>query len=311
MGSEMGSGDGEIVDGEESVSEERADARRLPLGALLVEAGVASEAQVHDALDEGNWRGERLGQVVLRRGWLSERKLAKLLAEQWGLKASDKLKVDPAAVAQIDAALAAELGGVPVAFDEHGLVVAVAEPKRDRFSAFRARLGNVSFVVVPASTLAELLASDAMFGKTSSPVDRVGAWLAPNDMSPQIVAGPDRSQASLDSDNQKEEPMSSIEELQQEAQQAAHEPSFAALPQPASVVEHLHGLIRAVEALEHELTETRRRLQAQETELAELRRARASDRETISNLGAELEERRSRMEAFQAAARELAAELDR
>jgi hypothetical protein len=292
------------------MSEERGGARRLPLGALLVEAGVASEAEVHDALDEGNRRGERLGQVVLRRGWLSERKLAKLLAEQWGLKAPDKLKVDPAAVAQLDAAVAAELGGVPVAFDKSGLVVAVAEPKRDRFDAFRARLGDVSFVVVPASAIAELLASEAMFGKAPTPADRVGAWLTPSGLNSENVEEPGRSKASLETDNNQEEPMSSTEELRQEAQHAAHESTFAAPPLPSSVVEHLHALISSIEALERELTETRQRLQAQDTELAELRQARASDLETINRLGAELEERRRRMDAFQALTNQLAAELD-
>jgi hypothetical protein len=47
-----------------------------------VETGVASEADVRDALDEGNRTGEGLGAVVLHRGWISERKLTKLLAEQ-------------------------------------------------------------------------------------------------------------------------------------------------------------------------------------------------------------------------------------
>jgi hypothetical protein len=279
-------------------------------------AGVASEADVQDALDEGNRRGEKLGQVALRRGWVSQRKLAKLLADQWGLRAPNptKLEMDPAALARIDAGVAAELGGLPVAFDEQGLVVAVAEPTAARLDALRALLGDVSFIVVPPSTLTALLnASKETLGKPSSPVDLVEAWLAPTDVGQQIVEEPDGSTASVGRDNDEEEPMSSIDEPQEEAQLAAHEPAFTAVPQPSSVVEHLHALIGAVEALDNELIETRGRLAAQETDLAELgqlRHAHASDLETINNLRAELEDRRSRMDAIQAATRQLAAEFD-
>ena len=45
---------------------------RPPLLSLLVDAGVAPEAQLRLALAEGMGRGERLGEVVLRRGWIDE-----------------------------------------------------------------------------------------------------------------------------------------------------------------------------------------------------------------------------------------------
>jgi hypothetical protein len=313
---------------------------------LLVETGVASEADVRDALDEGNRTGERLGEVALRRGWISERKLTKLLAEQWGLKAPGpaKTQVDPAALARIDARLAAELGGIPFAFDQDGLVVAVAEPKTDRFEAFQTLLGNVSFAVVPPSTLTELLDTRAaMAATTSSPAERVAAWLQPpTESAPSVEEthaheSPDeRSADTINSDAHssevvnethtrdipdeaphnhdhfQEEPVSAIQELPyQETPQGAHEPTFPTAPQTGSVLEHLHALIRAIETLEHEQTETRGRLEAQQAELAELRQARATDLETINNLATELDQRRQRMDAFQTAARELAAELDR
>jgi hypothetical protein len=361
--------EGGLVGGEEAVVVER---RRQPLGALLVEAGVASEAQVREALDEGNRTGERLGQVVLRRGWISERKLTKLLAEQWGLRApgTAKTQVDPAALARIDAGLAAELGGIPFAFDDDGLVVAVEEPKTDRFEAFRALLGNVSFVVVAPSTLTELLDTRAaMFETTSSPVERVGAWLRPPTENPHAAeqtqardlpdhaqlddvdpanditelveetstrdipghAPPDEGQFETESahvvddldpsdtpheapfgvERFAEQPMSAIQQRPEDTQQATRLPTFSARPQPGSVVEHLQALVSVVEALDHELTATRRRLQAQDTELAELRRARASDLDTISNLGTELERWRRRMEELQTVTRQLADELDK
>ena len=303
-----------------------AGVRRLPLGELLVEAGVASEADVRDALDEGNRTGEKLGQVVLRRGWLSERKLAKLLADQWGIKAPDpaRLKVDPGALARVDAGLAIELGGIPVGFDDGGLVVAVSEPKRDRFEAFQTLLGRVSFVVVPHATLVELVETrSAMFGRTPSPVELVGPWLANGSDSTRVeTQGRDiPDEAPLDDDNFDEEPSTTMEQVQDYEEQEVHE----TYPETGTVVEHLHALAAEVEGLEHEVLETRRQLatqeaevlearrqlEAQEAELAELRRAHASDLETISSLGTELEERRRRLDSLRAAVGELTVELEK
>jgi hypothetical protein len=298
--------------------------RRLPLGALLVKAGVASEADVRDALDEGNRKGEKLGQVALRRGWVSERKLAKLLADQWGLKAADPAKLgrDPAALTRIDAGLAAELGGLPVGFDENGLVVAVAEPRSDRFDSFRALLGNVSFVVVPSTTLDELLDERrAMFERTPTPVELVGAWLAPASGSSRVeeeAQGRDTDEAPLGEHNPEEEQSATmdevyatIEEVREEPQPASQEPLVPASSGTSSVVDHLRALAAQVETLEHELVETRRRFEAQETELNDLRRAHASDLETISGLGVELEDRRRRLDGLKAVVGELAVELDK
>jgi hypothetical protein len=296
--------------------------RRLPLGALLVKAGVASEADIQDALDEGNRKGEKLGEVALRRGWVSERKLAKLLADQWGLKSPDpaKLKSDPAALARIEAGVATELGGVPFCFDEDGLVVAVAEPKGDRFDSLRALLGNVTFVVVPPVILEELLDERrAMFESPRTPVELVGAWVAPaaaRTRANQEAEGRDTDEAPLEETFEEErsatmEEVYVVEENHENGKPASYESIFAASTGTDSVVDHLRGLMGAVEALENELVESRQRAEAQEAELAELRRAHASDLETISGLGAELEDRRRRLEGLRSVVGELAVELDK
>ena len=58
---------------------------RQALANLLAEAGVASEEQLQQALAEGLTSGQRLGEVVLRRGWIDEAGLARLIARQWGM----------------------------------------------------------------------------------------------------------------------------------------------------------------------------------------------------------------------------------
>jgi hypothetical protein len=281
--------------------------RRMPLGALLVRAGVASEADVRDALDEGDRTGEKLGQVAFRRGWVSERKLKKMLAGEWGLTAPRpvNLEVDPAALTRLDAALAAELSG-------------------DRFDSLRAHLGDVSFVVVPPATFAELLDErKAMFGRTPTPVELVGAWLAATSDTSRVhtgAEGRDTDEAPHDEDNFEEEQSATMEEpypTVEEHHENGHHPVSSDRIFPASktgtdsVVDHLRALAGEIEALEHELVDTRQRAEAQENELAELRRARASDLETISGLGAELEQRRGRLDALRAAVGDLSVELDK
>lgn len=274
---------------------------------------------------------------------IRRRPLAKILGDQWGLKALDpvKLQIDPAATTRLDAELATELRGLPVAFDEDGLVVAVAEPTADRFDALRNLLGDVSFVVVPTATLDELLDQRrATLERTRTPVELVGAWLgglsessrvgqgaeergrdtdeAPleNEGSrvPHEAVGRDTDEAPLDDDNIEEKRGETIEEVyaieeRHDNGRPTFEPVVSAARGSGSVIDQLRVLAVPLEALEHQLAETRRRLAVQDTELAVLRRARASDLETINNLGAELEQRRRRMGALRTATRQLADEL--
>jgi hypothetical protein len=229
----------DFADREETMVEGGAAVGRLPLGAFLVGAGVASEEDIQDAPDECIRTRERLAQVVLRRGWVSEKKLATLLADQ-------------------------------------------NSPGVER---------------------------------AQSPVDLVGAWLRPTDTSAhggEEAQGRDvPDQAPIDEVNFEEDRVEAIDQLHEQTQSAAQEPTFPAVPVTGSVVEHLHALTAEVETLEHELLESRRQIEAQEAELVELRQARASDLDTISSLGAELEERRGRLDALRAAVGDLAVELDK
>ena len=64
---------------------DEAPVERVPLGRLLVDAGFLTRQQLDDCLFEGSKTGERIGEVVVRRGLASEDDVARLLAEQWGL----------------------------------------------------------------------------------------------------------------------------------------------------------------------------------------------------------------------------------
>ncbi len=133
--------------------------RRPSLAGLLVGAGLTTYEQITEALEEGLGTGERLGEVIVRRGWATEQDLASLLAEQWGLAYLDgaTLDVDPVAVGRLPLERARELGALPVHYDGVELVVIVAEPAEDRFAKVQETLDDVSFAVTARSALERLL----------------------------------------------------------------------------------------------------------------------------------------------------------
>jgi MshEN domain len=255
--------------------------RRPSLATLLIEAGLASDQQIHQALEEGNHTGEKLGEVVVRRGWASESRLAQLLAEQWGIPAVDPgaLSLDPLAVSRVEIGSAAELGGFPVWFDQQGIVVAVSEPNEERFAAFRERLGSVSFVVVPRSTLSELVES-RLFGAKGAGANGGRDFHVQEPLDEQSVPVFD------DVSRAEESPSGEVELA----------PTSA--PAPDSLAERLRSIETEVQALEHALGDSRKTVETQEAEIVVLRNARAQDLDKIRELEAELVERGDRLEAL-------------
>ena len=141
-------------------SRERELERRAPLVSLLVDAGVASEEQLQLMLVEGLATGERLGDTIVRQGWIDQVGLARVLARQWGLSFLEDAEPPPKRQLPpgFPAARALELQACPITGGEAGVVVAVAEPREDRFTAVREQLGgDVTFVVVAQAILERLL----------------------------------------------------------------------------------------------------------------------------------------------------------
>jgi MshEN domain len=273
--------------------------RRPSLATLLTEAGLASDAQIHEALEEGVRTGEKLGEVVVRRGWASEGRLAQLLAEQWGLPAVDPgaLSLDPLAVARVEVGVASELGGFPVWFNEQGIVVAVSEPNEERFAAFRERLGNVSFVVVPRSTLSELVES-RLFGAKGRDSVGVANGLHANGFN---GASSTNGQPHLPVEEQFGElPVDVPEDALPvaESPQGEVEAPPASVPAEGSLAERLRGIEAEVQVLEQTLGDTRRTVEAQEAEMAALRESHVQDLDRIRGLEAELAERGDRLDAL-------------
>lgn len=134
---------------------------RPPLLSLLVEAGVAPEAQLRLALAEGMGRGERLGEVVLRRGWIDEEGLAQLLAQQWDLPfvGPDALETAVVEGAGPWVSEVRQLAACVVSWGDGASAVVVAEPTSDRLNGLRELLGGQpAFAVVTPASLRMLLA---------------------------------------------------------------------------------------------------------------------------------------------------------
>jgi type IV pilus assembly protein PilB len=104
--------------------------RDLPLGSLIVRDGIARSATVRDALVEAQETDRRLGEVMLAHGWIRERDLARLLAEQERLEFIDlaQLDLDQTAVDYLPESVARRVRAIAYAFHNSVLLVAVADP---------------------------------------------------------------------------------------------------------------------------------------------------------------------------------------
>lgn len=64
-----------------------------PLGRLLVERGLVREVQLKQALAEQHETGQRLGDILISRGWVSPEAVAATVAAQHGLTLADETVV--------------------------------------------------------------------------------------------------------------------------------------------------------------------------------------------------------------------------
>ncbi len=108
--------------------------RDLPLGSLIVRDGIARPATVRDALVEAQETDRRLGEVMLDHGWIRERDLARLLAEQEKLDFVDLARVDldDKAVDYLPESVARRVKAIAYGFANSVLLVAIADPTDDR-----------------------------------------------------------------------------------------------------------------------------------------------------------------------------------
>jgi hypothetical protein len=115
----------------------------LPLGELIVRAGLLSSMQLDAALAAGRATGRRLGEVLVDDELVDERDLARIVAQQENLEFVDlgKLDLDDDAVDLLSESSARRHAALPFRFEGGAVCVAIADPADD--VALDAILGEV------------------------------------------------------------------------------------------------------------------------------------------------------------------------
>jgi hypothetical protein len=265
-GSEAAGSSGEV----QHESGQSAGPARQPLATLLAEAGVASEEQLRLAVAEGMGRGERLGEVVLRRGWIDQPGLARLLARQWDLAyVDDEVAVpDPSAGALLSAQESERLAVCVIGFVDGVPLVAVAEPAEERFASVRSTVGRECvFAVVSKSTLERLLARvvSAEAEAQAAQASADAAEAAEDAEAERLLADLDAAATNLATWSER---VSRIVELQR---QAENERS-ACREQLTALREQLTSERATVDRLESELARQRELVSAAQVKLADVAR---------------------------------------
>jgi len=100
------------------------------LGEALLSAGLLTKPQLDLALKEQARTGEKLGEVILRMGFVKKKELLKVLSDQWGVPFVDlkEILIDPGAIALVNETFARQHNLIPIRVLNGDLEVAMANP---------------------------------------------------------------------------------------------------------------------------------------------------------------------------------------
>ena len=101
-----------------------------PLGALLIDEGLLTDAQLDAALAEQSRSGKPLGRLLIEAGTISEAELVRTLARQVGLEFVDlnDRAVDGSVASVVSESLARRYQAIPIGWEDGRLIVAMADP---------------------------------------------------------------------------------------------------------------------------------------------------------------------------------------
>src|SRR3990172_6413807 len=102
--------------------------KRKPLGERLVEKGLVSKDQLDLALREQKRTGERIGEILISLGFVTQELISSALASEAGVGfvQLDNYLVEPKAIQRVPEAMARRYRIIPIAVDAHRLTVAMA-----------------------------------------------------------------------------------------------------------------------------------------------------------------------------------------
>lgn len=100
------------------------------LGEMLVKAGLITEDQLQEALQQQKANGGKLGTNLLRMGYVKEEEVTSLLSEQYGVPAIhlEHFEIDEATIKHIPAEVAQKYMVIPIERTGSTLTVALADP---------------------------------------------------------------------------------------------------------------------------------------------------------------------------------------
>jgi len=100
------------------------------IGGMLVEAGRLSADQLDESLAEQSETRERIGEILVRRGFVSEGDLLEVLSDQLGFRTFDPAQdgIEPTALELISLDFARRYRVLPVRIKGEALQVATADP---------------------------------------------------------------------------------------------------------------------------------------------------------------------------------------
>lgn len=132
------------------------------LGEILLSAGLITEDQLQQAIEEQKRTGLRLGESLVALGFATEEDVARTVADQTGITfvPESQLQIDYDAARLLSEAVARQYRAIPLAADEDSVTVALDDPidvfKINDISFLIGR--NVTPVIVTAKALDRLMA---------------------------------------------------------------------------------------------------------------------------------------------------------
>jgi type IV pilus assembly protein PilB len=145
-----------------------------PLGSLLIEEGLLTEAQLDAAAVEQARTGKPLGRLLIEQGTISEAELVRTLARQVGLEFVDlnDRTIDGSVAAIVSESLARRYQAIPLGWEDGKLVVAMADPSNVfAVDDIRALAGAEVYTVV--ATASQIIETIERFFRVDGEVDEV------------------------------------------------------------------------------------------------------------------------------------------
>lgn len=133
----------------------------MQLGALLLQEGLLTQAQLDAALDDQQASNRQLGRILIDGGIITESDLVRMLARQVGLEYVDlgEVQIDAGLATMIPEAVARRHQALPIGRDGDRLIVAMADPSNVfALDDIRAITGaDITSVVTTSTQLNEVL----------------------------------------------------------------------------------------------------------------------------------------------------------